>query len=284
MNYETQTQSAGSKAAKSPAAPIAWMGGKSLLANWILDYFPDHRTYVEPYGGMANVLLKKQPCEIEVYNDLDFRLVNLFRVIRNPAELQVLQQMCELTPYSRKEFESLVQQEEPSDPVQRAYWFFVRCRQARGGLGSQALTPSAWATSKRARRQMPEPVSKYLSAVDGLPEVADRFRTVVVESLPALEIFKKYDADDSLFYCDPPYPHSTLANQKQPLYGCTMSDADHLEFLITIKALKAKVIVSGYSTPAYDRELSSWRKRERSTHVQFSNSGGSRSEALWMNF
>ncbi|WP_430438293.1 DNA adenine methylase [Neorhodopirellula lusitana] len=260
------------------------MGGKSLLANWILDYFPDHRTYVEPYGGMANVLLKKQPCEIEVYNDLDFRLVNLFRVIRNPAELQVLQQMCELTPYSRKEFESLVQQEEPSDPVQRAYWFFVRCRQARGGLGSQALTPSAWATSKRARRQMPEPVSKYLSAVDGLPEVADRFRTVVVESLPALEIFKKYDADDSLFYCDPPYPHSTLANQKQPLYGCTMSDADHLEFLITIKALKAKVIVSGYSTPAYDRELSSWRKRERSTHVQFSNSGGSRSEALWMNF
>ncbi|GAA4459071.1 DNA adenine methylase [Novipirellula rosea] len=284
MNYELEIQSQDWKTAKSPAAPIAWMGGKSLHANWILEHFPDHRIYVEPYGGMANVLLKKQRSEIEIYNDLDFRLVNLFRVIRDPEKLKLLQQMCELTPYSRKEFESLVQEKEPSDPVQRAYWFFVRCRQARGGLGSQALTPSAWATSKRARRQMPEPISKYLSAVDGLPEVADRFRTVVVESLPALDLFRKYDSDDSLFYCDPPYPHGTLANQKQPLYEFTMSDAEHLLFLNTIKALEAKVIVSGYSTPVYDRELSSWRKLEKSTHVQFSNSGGSRSEVLWMNF
>ena len=66
------------RASNSPAAPLAWMGGKSLLANWILEHFPDHRTYIEPYGGMANVLLKKEPSEIEVYNDLDARLVNLF--------------------------------------------------------------------------------------------------------------------------------------------------------------------------------------------------------------
>ena len=82
------------KANKAPSAPVAWMGGKSLLANWILDQFPDHRIYVEPYGGMANVLLKKKPSDVEVYNDLDRRLVNLFQFIRDPDKVLELQRLC----------------------------------------------------------------------------------------------------------------------------------------------------------------------------------------------
>ncbi len=272
------------KANKAPSAPVAWMGGKSLLANWILDQFPDHRIYVEPYGGMANVLLKKKPSDVEVYNDLDRRLVNLFQVIRDPDKLLELQRLCELTPYSRTEFEELVDEKEPSDPIQRAHWFFVRCRQARGGLGSQTLTPNAWATSKRSRREMPEPVSKYLSAIDGLPAVAERFRKVMIESKPALEVLKKYDSDDALFYCDPPYPHDTLASAKQPLYAFTMTDDDHAELLGMLNTLKAKVVLSGYSTEVYESHLAEWKKTEKQTHVQFSNSGGQRVEATWRNF
>ena len=283
MTNATQ-QSASWKASGSPAAPVAWMGGKSLLANWILDYFPDHRIYVEPYGGMANLLLKKKPSEVEVYNDLDQRLVNLFQVIRDPEKLLELQRLCELTPYSRAEFAALVEEEEPSEPIKRAHWFFVRCRQARGGLGSQKLTPNAWATSKRTRRLMPEPVSKYLSAIDGLADVADRFRRVMVESQPALDVVRKYDTEDALVYCDPPYPHGTLAGSKQPLYAFTMTDDDHVELLNVLKSLKSKVILSGYSTDLYDRRLGEWNKAEKQTHVQFSNSGGNRSEVLWMNY
>ncbi len=283
MNDVTRP-SASWKASRSPAAPVAWMGGKSLLANWILDHFSDHRIYVEPYGGMANVLLKKKPSEVEVYNDLDKRLVNLFQVIRDPGKLHELQRLCELTPYSRTEFEALVDEKEPSDPIQRAHWFFVRCRQARGGLGSQTLTPNAWATSKRSRREMPEPVSKYLSAIDGLPGVADRFRKVMIESKPALDVLQKYDSDDALFYCDPPYPHDTLAGAKQPLYAVTMTDGDHAELLTVLKSVKAKVVLSGYSTRMYESTLAEWNKTEKQTHVQFSNSGGHRIEAIWRNF
>ena len=60
------------------------------------------------------------------------------------------------------------------DDIGRAWWFFVRCRQARGGIGMSAITKNAWAASTRTRRQMPEPVSKYLAALDGLDAVAAR--------------------------------------------------------------------------------------------------------------
>ena len=131
---------------------------------------------------------------------------------------------------------------------------------------------------------MPEPVSKYLSAIDGLPAVAERFRKVMIESKPALEVLKKYDSDDALFYCDPPYPHDTLASAKQPLYAFTMTDDDHAELLGMLNTLKAKVVLSGYSTEVYESHLAEWKKTEKQTHVQFSNSGGQRVEATWRNF
>src|SRR5581483_4412213 len=93
---------------KGPLAPIAWYGGKYYLAEWIIGEFPPHRIYVEPFGGMANVLLKKHPSEVEVFNDLDGRVVNFFRVLRDPATLLELKRRCELTPFSREQFSDLI--------------------------------------------------------------------------------------------------------------------------------------------------------------------------------
>jgi DNA adenine methylase len=175
---------------KGPAAPVAWYGGKFLQAEWIMANMPAHEVYLEPFGGMANVLLKKVPAEVEIYNDLDSRLTNFFRVIRDPEKLAELKRLAELTPHSREEFARLCNEPEPESDVLRAYRFFALARMARGGLAGK-ITPSAWATSTRPRREMPEPISKYLSALDGLDAVADRFRRVVIEHLPAVEAIKK---------------------------------------------------------------------------------------------
>lgn len=233
---------------------------------------------------MANVLLKKQPSEVEVFNDLDGRVVNLFRVIRNPEKLTELKRYCELTPYSRLEFSSLCEMPEPENELERAWWFFVRCRQARGGIGMSAITKSAWATSTRTRRDMPEPISKYLAAIDGLNEVAERFRRVVVECMLAVELIRKYDREDVLFYCDPPYPAETRHGGKGKTYGCEMTDRDHEELLETLRECRGKVLVSSYATPIYERKLSDWNQSSKATHVQFSNSGGNRQEVLWRNW
>jgi len=269
---------------RGPDAPIAWYGGKHYLARWIIDQMPDHRVYIEPFGGMAGVLLKKQPSEVEIFNDLDGRVVNFFRVIRDPEFFTDFRLQAELTPYSREQFRILCEAPEPTDPVQRAWWFFIRCRQARGGTGMGRLTPNAWATSTRTRRQMPEPISKYLSSLDGLGEVADRFRQVMIECTPAVELIKKYDGPDVLFYCDPPYPACTRSGGKAGTYAFEMTNVDHLRLLETLKQCRGRVMISSYDSPLYREQLAGWTRTEKSTHVQLSNSGQDRTEVVWKNW
>lgn len=267
---------------RGPDAPMAWYGGKFYLARWIIEHLPAHRVYVEPFGGMANVLLKKLPSEVEVFNDLDGRVVNFFRVIRDPSLLAELQRRCELTPYSREEFSELCRSQEPATPIEKAHWFFVRCRQARGGIGMSNITQNAWAASTRTRRQMPEPISKYLSAIDGLTDVAARFRHVLIEAMPAIDLIQKYDGPDVLFYCDPPYLGSTRHGGKAATYHVEMTESEHRKLLEVLVDVQGKVVLSGYPSPLYDEALRTWTRVDRPMKVQFSNSGGDRTEVLWI--
>lgn len=270
--------------AKAPPAPVAWYGGKAYYAEWIIDAFPHHRVYLEPFGGAGNVLLRKHPSAVEVYNDLDGRIVNLFSVLRDREQFAELVRLATLTPYSREAFGELALAPEPADPVEKAWWFFVRCRQAIGGLGMGELYPKSWAISLRTRRQMAESVSKYLSAIDGLEQVAERLRTVAIEDRPAVEVVRKFDAPDALIYCDPPYVPETRYGGKAATYGKEMSFDDHIELLDALLACQAKVIISGYPCALYDEKLAGWRKLEMAATSHLVNSGEARTEVMWLNW
>lgn len=77
---------------------LRYFGSKNKLGHRIMRYFPPHTTYVEPYGGSASVLLNKPPSTLEIYNDLDGQVVNLFRVLRDPDQAERLIRLVELTP------------------------------------------------------------------------------------------------------------------------------------------------------------------------------------------
>ena len=82
---------------------LRYHGGKWNLASWIISHFPVHECYVEPFGGAASVLLQKSRSPLEVYNDLDGRVVSFFSVLRErPDELA---RLLSLTPYARAEYE-----------------------------------------------------------------------------------------------------------------------------------------------------------------------------------
>jgi len=269
---------------RSLNAPFAWYGGKAYYAKWIIERFPEHRVYIEPFGGAANVLLRKRPSEVEVFNDLDERVVNFFRVLRNREQLEELVRLSTLTPYSRADFTELAAMPEPEQPAERAWWFFVRCRQAVGGLGMAKLYPKSWAVSLRTRRGMAEPVSKYLSAVDGLEDVAERFRTVLIERTPAVELIRKHDAPDVLFYCDPPYVPETRHGGMASTYSCEMTVEQHEELLEALRQCRGKAMLSGYASGLYDERLTDWRRETLDARSHVSNSGENRVEVLWMNF
>ena len=264
--------------------PFAWYGGKYYYAEWIIGHFPTHRVYIEPFGGAANILLNKIESEVEIFNDLDSRITNFFKVLREREQFDELIRLLNLTPYSRKDFSDIITELEPEDAVRKAYNFFVRCRQSMGGLGMSKLTPSSWVVSLRSRRKMAEPVSKYLSAIDGLEDIAVRFRSVVIENSSAIKVIKKYDCTDALIYCDPPYVPETRHGSKASTYGCEMSLEEHLELLKALKKCKGKIIVSGYHSEMYDVELKDWNKDTFEGKSHLSNSGQSRVEVLWKNY
>ena len=76
------------------ATPFVWLGGKSRMVGTIIPLLPPHITYVEPFGGAANILLSKKPSTVEVYNDFSGLLVNFFRVLQNTAHRVALLAAC----------------------------------------------------------------------------------------------------------------------------------------------------------------------------------------------
>lgn len=269
---------------KGLKSPIAWYGGKAYYAEWLIERFPDHRVYVEPFGGAANVLLRKPKSEVEVYNDVDDRVVNLFRVVRDSEQFERLRMLLDLTPYARGEFADLLELPPTDDPVEKARRFFAICRQARGGMGMSKLSKNCWAYSRRTRRDMAEPVSKYLSAIDGLEDVAARLRTVMIESRPAIELIPRYDGEDSFFYLDPPYMPETRHGNKAATYAHEMSVDDHAALLDALLQIKGKAMLSGYAAPLYDEKLKAWRREELKTKAHMANSGEERTEVIWFNY
>src|SRR5947209_1886810 len=169
--------------------PVKWHGGKRYLSRSIIDFFPPHRTYLEPFGGAASVLLNKIPSSVEVYNDLDQRVTRLFRILRDHGE--EFRRLLTLTPYSEVEFDRAGQPAETE--IEQARRDFVRWRMSLGGRGD-----SFSFTLHRVRREMADVVSGYLSMIDQeLPTIIERLRKVQIVNRPALEVIRTWDSPDT---------------------------------------------------------------------------------------
>lgn len=113
---------------------LRYHGGKFRLASWVMQFFPTHTCYVEPFGGAAGVLMQKPPAYAEVYNDLDQDMVNFFRVCRDPATRAQLMAECVMTPYARDEFDLAWQPAD--DQVERARRTVIRAQMGFGSAGA----------------------------------------------------------------------------------------------------------------------------------------------------
>ena len=150
---------------KEQSLPIVpWIGGKRRLAKHILPLFPAHTCYVEPFCGAAALYFLKTPSKIEVINDINGELVNLYRVVKHHLEEFVRQFKWALV--SRQIFKWLQDTpEETLTDIQRAARFYYLQKQAFGGFfnfgrvvhGPQSMRRKRW---KRGVKFRDPPISR----------------------------------------------------------------------------------------------------------------------------
>lgn len=265
---------------RSKLIAFGWYGGKFSHLDWLLPLLPPCHHYCEPFGGSAAVLLNREPSPVETYNDIDGEVANFFRVLREKKEQLV--EAIGLTPFSREEFFLAVSKNGGSvSDLERARRFFVRARQARTGL-AQTASLGRWANCKNTSRSgMSGVVSRWLGSVDMLPEIALRLLRVQIENRPATEVIRLYDSRSTLFYCDPPYVHSSRGDSKA--YGFELTDSDHHRLAATLHQCKGKVAISGYRCNLMDDLYAGWRRAD-APPKRCHSVKKTRREALWMNY
>ena len=248
---------------------LRYFGGKWRLAPWLISLMPPHRTYVEPFGGAASVLLRKPKSEVEVYGDIDFKVVGYVKLVKECGK--ALAEAIEATPYGREAWEAATNDDVEFDAVRWARDTAVLSFMSHGsdgllgcraGFSDHRLKTAAWKTLPGAIR-----------AASG------RLRDTVIEFVDARETVRKYDSPDALIFADPPYPKSSRSSNHG--YAHEFTDADHEALAEQLQKIRGKAMVSGYDCPLYRRLYAGWRT---ATHAALKDVARRAVETVWMNF
>lgn len=259
----------------SPRPILRYHGGKWKLVEWIISNFPPHRVYVEPFGGAASVLLRKERSYAEVYNDLDGEIVNVFRVVREqPRRL-----MRELawTPFARDEYRAAF--EPTDDSFEMARRTIIRSFM---GFGSNAIN-RAVKSGFRANSNRTTPAHDWANYPSNVRFLTRRLRGVILEHKTAAEVIKQHDGADTLFYLDPPYVHATRAldiMHGDHGYSHEMTDIEHEQLAELLSGVQGMIVLSGYHSELYDRLYAGWHRVEVAA---LADGAAKRTEVLWLN-
>ncbi len=257
---------------------MRYHGGKFRLAPWIMSFFPDHKTYVEPFGGAAGVLLQKPRSQSEVYNDLDGEIVNVFETLRDPEASARLQELLVLTPYSRSEFEHSYQPTD--DPIEQARRTLVR---AHMGFGSAGATKGITGFRIDSAREYGTASHLWARYPEQIATFCKRLNDVIIENRPAAKVIENHDREDTLFFVDPPYRHDTRDSRSYDAYRHELTDDDHSELLQLLSSAEGMVILSGYDSDQYNDILKGWDKHTKKARISAGRGTGTRLECVWLN-
>lgn len=269
-------------------ALIHYHGGKFRIADWIVSHFPAHQLYVEPFGGAASVLLRKTPCQTEIYNDIDDRLFRVFNTIRShPKELA---EALALTLYSKKDLHLCYKDAGNAkiDEVEFARRFIVMGHLAISSTSMNEMTGFR-SHINSSIRSAPTGTGDYCSQANTFSKlpatvfvVRDRLSRTIIENTDYRSLIKRFNRPGVLWYFDPPYMTAVRGKSSNKRgYRHTFNDQDHIDLLGEIMKLKGYVVISGYDTELYNDSLIGWNQVTKQT---LADSRTSRTECLWMNY
>ena len=213
---------------------MGWIGGKRVLRQQILAAFPpDITRYIEVFGGAGWVLFGKDPAgQMEVFNDADGELINIYRCIKFHPD--ALAAELALLPDSREVFFDCKAQ--------------ASCRgltDIQRAARSLYLIKVSFGSDRRTFATAPK-IAGNISA--SFAPVQERLRKVIIEHLDFEQLIHTYDRASALFYCDPPYMGT------ERYYSAPFAVADHERLATVLKGIKGRFLLSYNDCPAV-REL-----------------------------
>lgn len=273
-----------------PKPLLGYYGGKGgPVGAWIAGQLPPHSLYVEPFGGMAGVLMQKRASRVEVYNDRADELVNLMRVVRDQPEQ--LRELLLATFYAKAEYDQarrLLKQRRlllnmGVSPLEWARCTYVVLSQSR----DNSLIGKGFSFGGAAFKG--SVADTFVNGQARIPEISERLRRVMIENHSWQTVCRQHDGRESLFYLDPPYKLDTRVAKDGYVYE--MSDAEHEELLHWCLTATGAVLLSGYRNKLYQLELErkGWLRRDFATVANSSASrqkktgAAARVESLWLN-
>lgn len=235
---------------------IPWMGGKRRLADQLLPRFPAHQCYVEVFAGGAALYFLRLPAEVEVINDVNGDLVNLYRVVKHHLEEFVRQFKWALS--SRELFKWL--QDTPPETLtdlQRAARFFYLQHQCFGGK----VDGQTWGTGTTA------PPINLLRIEEQLSAAHLRLASTYIERLDWHECVRRYDRPHTFFYMDPPYWETAG-------YGVPFPFAEYERMADVMRNLKGKAMLSINDHPDIRRAFAGFHMEDLS--ISYTVGGGAK--------
>lgn len=205
---------------------IPWIGGKRRLADLLLSRFPTHKCYVEVFAGGAALYFLRPAANVEVINDINGDLVNLYRVVQHHLEEFVRHFKWLLT--SREMFK-ILQGTPPHTltDIQRAARFYYLQHTCFGAK----LEGQTFGTATTA------PAPNLLRIEESLSAAHLRLAGTYIENLNWADCIERYDRPHTLFYLDPPYWETEG-------YGVDFPLSEYERMAQLMRGMKGKAIVS----------------------------------------
>ena len=246
----------------------------------ILRMIPEHRVYVEVFGGSGKVLLNKPVSEVEVWNDYDRRLANLFHVVVFKFD-EFYERVTGLV-YSRELYREYLRElrrvgrVEVGDVDLAVKTYYVMC--CMFGGGGSGFNRFGFRFSKRDNM-----ARLYWRRLGELERIRERLSGVVIECDDFEKVIKRWDGEDVFMYIDPPY----LVESSEDYYeGFRLED--HERLLRLLKGVRCKWLLSGYGNELYDRELEGYNRYEvevvKHSYWQRGKQRPRAVEVLWWNY
>ncbi len=241
---------------------IPWIGGKSRLRKYIIPLIPQNaERYIEVFGGAAWVMFGKEkiPGQMEVYNDVNGNLVNLYLQIKNNcAELRKELDWLQSREIFHRYRDDIAMETNLSD-VQRAarFWYIIKC--------SFGANMNSFATAGK----------NLVDPADELPLYRDRLKNVIIENRDFEQIIKTYDRTTACFFLDPPYVETEMYYKTR--LNC-FKMADHNRLRTVLKGVKGRFILTYNDSPFIRKMYAEYNIRGVSRFNLLSPTGENRAE------